>query len=101
MHTTIEHEHVPAPMLPRPEAFSDPMLTRASACGSYLLTFDPGVRAGAIYQRNAARWICYSGIDGNAWLLTLDAMHLRPFDVSADAFEELVAEALAKYARRH
>ncbi len=101
MHTTIEHEHVPAPMLPRPEAFADPMFTRASACGNYLLTYDPAVRAGAIYQRNAARWIMYSGIDGDGWLIALDAMHLRPFDVPEDAFEELVAEALARYARKH
>lgn len=101
MQTTIEHEAVPAPMLPRPEAFEDPMFTRASACGNYLLTYDPPVRAGAIYQRNAARWIMYSGIDGDDWLIALDAMRLRPFDVPEDAFEELVAEALARYARRH
>jgi hypothetical protein len=98
---TVETEVIPAPQLPRPEAFEDPMFTRASACGNYLLTYDPAARAGAIYQRNLARWICYSGIDGTAWLIALDAMHLRPFDVSADDFEELVAEALARYANKH
>ena len=98
---TVETEVIPAPQLPRPEAFEDPMFTRASACGNYLLTFDPGVGAGAIYQRNLARWICYSGIDGTAWLIALDAMHLRPFDGSDIDFEELVAEAMVRYANRH
>ncbi len=100
-HENISFEQVPAPQLPRPEALQDPMFTKVSACRDWLLCYDPHVRAGSCYQRSKARWITYSNVDVHTWIIALDAMHLRPFDVPEDDFEELVAEAMVRYANRH